>query len=376
MTIQGKRTTTLAAHTSSDGDTGKTISQQAYFDLLTATALGDSLGLAYENMDGKRVRAITKGNIRQRFVLGQRGMISDDTEHALITARALMDAGTDVDLFEHKLSSRLKRWLKTFPPGIGKATLTSILLMSFKSPSKCGRPSAGNGPLMRAPIIGLYHSQDQSVRDAFIKISTRMTHADPRATFMASGIADIVAHSIDRHLAWPFMSQLFRKAAERHAAPRDIAHVDELTKLLDLLDASHHHGHSVDIGLSLIGCGKGIDGYIVRSALGAAYIASHAQSLQNAIEQSVLAGGDTDSTAAIAAALWASEMPSGASSQLRGIFDWPVTPELLERHARGLALREVCQIEEPPFVRQFIRNLVFVALDMGHITRRLLPPYG
>jgi ADP-ribosylglycohydrolase len=355
--------------------TSEATTHQAYLDLLTATALGDSLGLPYENMSGKRVRAITKGNIRQRFVLGRRGMISDDTEHALITARALMDAGNDVKLFERKLSDRLKRWLKTFPPGIGKATLTSIFLMSFKDPSTCGRPSAGNGPLMRAPIIGLYHSQEQAVRDAFVTASTRMTHADPRATFMASAIADIVAHSTDWRLAWPFMSQLFRRACERHAMAGDIAYVDELTKLLDLLDASHHQGHQVEIGLSVIGCGKGIDGYVYRSALGAAYIASHAQGLQDAIEQSVLAGGDTDSTAAIAAALWASEMPSDASSQLSGIFDWPMTPDLLERHARGLALRDVCQIEEPPYVRQFIRNLVFVALDMGHITRRLLPPY-
>lgn len=365
----------MATHSSSGSNTHEAISHQAYFDLLAATALGDSLGLPYENMPGKRVRAITKGIIRQRFVLGRRGMISDDTEHALITARALMDAGTDVKLFERKLPVRLRRWLKTFPPGIGKATLTSIFLMSFRDPSKCGRPSAGNGPLMRAPIIGLYHSQDQAVRDAFIQASTRMTHADPRATFMASGIADIVAHSTAGHLAWPLMSQLFRKAAERHVEKGDIAHVDELTELLDLLDASHHHGYELDIGLSVIGCGKGIDGYVYRSALGAAYIASHSDSLHSAIRKSVLAGGDTDSTAAIAAALWACEMPSDASSQLSGIFDWPVLPELLERHARGLALREVCRIEEPPLVRQLLRNLVFVALDMGHIIRRFLPPY-
>jgi hypothetical protein len=109
--------------------------------------------------------------------------------------------------------------------------------------------------------------------------------------------------------------------------------------------------------------------------LGAAYIASHADGLVDAIEQSVLAGGDTDSTAAVAAALWASEMPSDIPSLLGGIYDWPVTPDLLERHARSLALSEVCQIKEAPFVRQLLRNLVFVALDMGHIIRRFLPPY-
>lgn len=349
--------------------------RQNYKNLLTATALGDSLGLAYENMPGRRVRAITNGALRQRFVLGWRGMVSDDTEHALMTARALMDSQDDVEVFEHQLSRRLKRWLQTFPPAAGKATITSIVLMWFKKPSRCGRPSAGNGPLMRAPIIGLYYAHDQAARDSFVGMSTKMTHSDPRATFMAAGIADIIAHSTTGKLSWTAMSMLFRLATSRHSRPEDGAHITELTGLLDILDESHRSGHDLAHGLASIGCEKGIDGYVIRSALGAAYIASHSKDYHDAIERSVMQGGDTDSTAALAAAILAVGMVDQTSIPLKGICDWPISETLVAEHAECLHWRQQCEISEPGYIPLFLRNLVFIGLDMGHIIRRAFPPF-
>ena len=346
-----------------------------YKNLLAATALGDSLGLAYENMPGRRVRAITNGELKQRFVLGWRGMVSDDTEHALMTARALMDAQDDVEVFERQLSKRLKRWLQTFPPAAGKATITSIFLMWFKKPSRCGRPSAGNGPLMRAPIIGLYYAHDESARDDFISMSTKMTHADPRATFMAAGIADIIAHSASGKIHWPQMSMMFRLAASRHSAAKDEAYITELTGLLDILDESYEQGHALAHGLAEIGCEKGIDGYVYRSALGAAYIASHSRDYLDAIERSVMQGGDTDSTAALAAAILAVGVSDQTAIPLKGICDWPISENLVAEHAECLHWRQKCEISEPGYIPLFLRNLVFIGLDMGHIIRRALPPY-
>lgn len=348
----------------------------AYEDLLIATALGDSLGLPYENMGGKRVRRITKGRLRQRFLLGRFGVISDDIEHALITARALLDSVEDENEFELQLSKRLKRWLQAFPPGVGKATLMAIMCMWFKAPAKCGRPSAGNGPLMRAPVVGLFHADDQDARDRFVKVSTRMTHSDSRALFMASAIADIVAASNKKPQTWPDMSRTFRECAERHATEADTHHIKELMRLLEVLDDSHAKVASIFFAMANINCGNGIDGYVYRSALGAAYIASHTPSVHDAIHNAIQQGGDTDSTAAITAAL----SVSGGAPFMRGLIDhlrdWPVSKTYLEYHAKALGQRQRCEIPEPAYAPQLIRNLGVVLLDMGHIIRRFLPPYA
>jgi len=347
---------------------------ERYFNLLAATAIGDSLGLPFENMPGKRVQKLTKSGLRQRFLFGRFGVISDDTEHALITARSLLDAGGDPDRFERVLSKRLKRWLLAFPPGVGKATLLSIISMWFVHPSKAGRKSAGNGPLMRAPIIGLYYANDASLRDEMIVRSTRMTHADPRALFMAAGIAEIVSESANGPITWSDMSRIFRSQTDKHAKPGDAKHVQELKKLLDILDDLGIRAQGMAIPLQKIGCGNGIDGYCYRSALAAAYIVSANSNTWDAIRFAVSMGGDTDSTAAIAAALGAanSDLPA---DKLSGIRDWPVTPAYLEAHAGELVKRKPTSIPEPAYFTQLMRNAFVVALDMGHILRRIFPPY-
>ena len=54
---------------------------------LLGEALGDSIGLWCEGMSPRRQRRF--GPYRQRFFFGK-GMCSDDTEHALMTAQALI----------------------------------------------------------------------------------------------------------------------------------------------------------------------------------------------------------------------------------------------------------------------------------------------
>lgn len=355
-------------------EANETSETEQYERILLATVLGDSLGLPFENMAGQRVRKILKGQLSQRFML-DRGMISDDSEHALLTARALMDSQDDPVRFEQALSRRLKRWLAAVPPGVGKATLLSILSMVFRKPSQAGRPSAGNGALMRAPIIGRYHAENQSLRDDFVSASTRMTHSDPRATFIASAVADIVANSVRGRLSWKVMSKLFREAAMRHASVNDTAHVSELNSLLDALDQSDSAGVSVPDALAQIGCSKGVDGYAYRSGLAAAYVVSHASSVKDAVFQAISQGGDTDSTAALAGALAAANGLSVSRSVMDEILDWPVSAVYLQRHAQGLTQREPCTIQEPCYPVQLLRNLLFFWIAVGHISRRLLPPY-
>lgn len=345
-----------------------------YLDVLIATAMGDSLGLPFENLSKRRVRALVNGNLSQRF-MGKYGMVSDDTEHALLTARSLMDSTSDAQLFERQLSRRLKRWLFALAPGVGKATLYSIITMCFLPPAKSGRPSAGNGPLMRAPIIGLFHAEDPVTRDAFVVASTRMTHTDPRALFMAAGVADICAASIEGRLSWLQMSDLFRKAATRHVTPESQPHLHELEDLLGALDYSEREGESTDSALALIGCSMGIDGYAIRTALASSFIASRAQSARQATRDVILHGGDTNSTAALTAALCATSGLRFMRNDLGTIKDWPVSQAYLERHAQGLAGRQPCTIAEPHYFKQLLRNMALISIAVGHVFRRMLPPY-
>ncbi|WP_439125912.1 MAG: ADP-ribosylglycohydrolase family protein (plasmid) [Pseudomonas rhizophila] len=350
------------------------VSSDIYMDALIGTAMGDSLGLPFETLSKRRVRVLVRGRLTQRF-FGEFGMVSDDTEHALLTARALMDSRSDARLFERHLSRRLKRWLLALPPGVGKATLLSTITMCFRSPAKSGRPSAGNGPLMRAPIIGLYHAGDQVTRDAFVVASTCMTHTDPRAVFMSAAVADICAASIVGRLSWLQMSDLFRKAAYRHASPESQAHLAELENLLCALDYEDAEGSSTESALNLIGCSSGIDGYAYRTALASAFVASRARSARHATEDVIFQGGDTDSTAALTAAICASSGLSFPRSDIGTIRDWPVSHAYLELHARGLSGRQPCTISEPNYVLQVLRNMALFFIAIGHVGRRMLPPY-
>lgn len=350
----------------------------SYNALLTATAAGDSLGLPYEGISGPRVRKLVGERLVQKFLPLGFGMISDDTEHALITGRALVSSGGDPNEFGRSLSRRLRRWVLTMPPGVGKATLVSCLSMWFRPHQKTGRASAGNGPLMRAPIIGLFHRDDAELRNACIYVSTTMTHTDPRAIMASSAIAGIVAAAARTQLGtlvWADVSLCFRSAVGRCAGNKGIDHATEFLALVDQLDKAHDQGKSIPAALADIGCGRGVDGYVLRSSLAAAYIASHASGADEAIDLAVRQGGDTDSTAAIAGAISSVLKRPLEDRTLTKIKDWPVDGPAVDRHAHALADRRIRTMDEPPYFRQIIRNAAFLVVAMVHVARRLAPPY-
>lgn len=58
---------------------------------LLGTAIGDTLGLPYEGLSRQTAKRMLGPPDRYRFCFG-RGMVSDDTDHALMTAAALLEA--------------------------------------------------------------------------------------------------------------------------------------------------------------------------------------------------------------------------------------------------------------------------------------------
>lgn len=167
--------------------------------VLLGTAVGDSLGLPAEGMSRQRIRARWGGVWRHRF-LGGHGMVSDDTEHTLFVAQALLTHPDDPFAFQRCLAWKLRLWLLGLPAGIGLATLEAILkLWAGISPDRSGVWSAGNGPAMRSAIIGAYFAGDPAKRRAFVSASTRLTHTDPKAETGALAVAEAAAWAMNQN---------------------------------------------------------------------------------------------------------------------------------------------------------------------------------
>jgi ADP-ribosylglycohydrolase len=87
--------------------------------VLLGTAVGDALGLPAENLSPQRIKRLWRNQWRMRFIFG-RAMISDDTEHTLMVAQALLTHGNDVASFQRALAWKLRWWFLALPAGVGR----------------------------------------------------------------------------------------------------------------------------------------------------------------------------------------------------------------------------------------------------------------
>ena len=141
---------------------------------LLGAAVGDALGLPREGLSRRRAeRLYGSGPVCHRFLF-RRGMVSDDTEHACMTAQALLAAPENSESFARSLAWRLRGWILGVPAGIGWGTLRAILKLWIGfSPERSGVASAGNGPAMRSPILGVCLGNDPEKLETYVGASTR-----------------------------------------------------------------------------------------------------------------------------------------------------------------------------------------------------------
>src|SRR5262245_22062479 len=97
------------------------LNPEAVVGCLLGTAVGDAVGLCAEGLSRRRLRRLYPDLDGPRFLFG-RGMISDDTEHACMTAQALIVSGGDPERFLRSLGWRLRGWFLALPAGVGRAT--------------------------------------------------------------------------------------------------------------------------------------------------------------------------------------------------------------------------------------------------------------
>lgn len=341
---------------------------------ILGTAVGDAMGLPYEGMSPGRAARLLGRADRYRFLFGH-GMVSDDTEHTCMVTQALIDADGDVSLFARSLARRFRFWLLFVPAGVGFATLRAILKLWLGfSPENSGVFSAGNGPAMRAAILGACFS-DYAVIKAHVRASTRITHTDPKAEYGALAVALAALMARQNHKVTPehYLREL-QTILEGQGG--------ELLELIASAVASAGRGDTARQFADSVSSGKGVSGYVYQTVPVAIHVWLRNQGdFRTAVSEMVECGGDADTTAAIVGGIVGSGcgkegIPAEWSA---GLCEWPGTVEWMEQ----LAVELTAVSNKTPSARtpslhcwQILpRNLFFLMIVLLNGFRRLFPPY-
>jgi ADP-ribosyl-[dinitrogen reductase] hydrolase len=319
--------------------------------------------LPAEGLSARRIAKLWPAPLRHRL-LGRRGMVSDDTEHAVMTMLSLTEHGDDLERFTRALAKRLRWWFAGVPAGIGSATARSILkLWCGVSPSRSGVWSAGNGPLMRAPVIGVKFAEDRDKRLVFTDSSTAITHSDPRAREAARLIAEASA----------FAARDVQSPEEILTSLESLVESDEMKSRIPLLWAALRAGDSVGNFADKIGRKTGfVSGFAPDSAAVALFAwLRHRGDFRTTVESVIAAGGDTDTVAFIAGSLAGIDTGRDGMPKewVSGLKDWPINVRALDEVSSG------GNLGYPVWPLSLVRNSFFLLVVLGHVFRRALPPY-
>lgn len=339
-------------------------------------AVGDALGLPMEGLSRRRAARIFPGPPRHRLLPG-RGMCSDDTEHACMTAAALLRHPHDPDAFARALAWKLRWWLLGLPAGVGLATLRAIARLWLGiPPARSGVHSAGNGPAMRAAVIGAFFRDDEPLLREYLRASTRITHTDPRAERGALLIALAAAHAVRGFEVGSFIEIALRESVDD---PELHAHLTLAARQLQV-------GGSALAFADAIGLSRGVSGYINHTVPVALFCwLRHPRGYGDAIADAIALGGDTDTVAALVGALVGATAGDAAIPRewLDRLIEYPRSVAWMRRLATALVDRPTpppAPPGPPPAGPAFIplllaRNIAFASIVLAHGLRRLLPPY-
>ncbi len=361
------------------GDFGMAISlEESVVGCLLGTAVGDAMGLPSEALSRRRIARLYPQISGHRLFFG-RGMVSDDTEHTCMVAQALLVSGGDVEAFQKNLAWRLGFWLLGIPAGVGMATARALVkLWLGYSPRNSGVFSAGNGPAMRSAILGAAYRHDLSKIRKLVRASARITHRDPKAEHgaLAVALAAQLAATSESGMVDPrTYLQRLQEVLHGEAADEFLALVQKVAESIER-DAT-----TMEFAASL-GLAKGVSGYTFHTVP----VALHAwlrnpRDYQKAVIEVIQCGGDTDTTAAIAGGIIGAGLGLQGIPEdwIDGLWEWPRTVEWMQELALRLAAtaREGRRQSALPLsiAGLFGRNLVFLAIVLGHGVRRLFPPY-
>ena len=339
--------------------------------LLLGTAVGDSVGLPSEGLSPKAIakRGWDK-DWKHRLVFG-RGLWSDDTEHTITLAQALNRSNGDPLLFQKHLARGLKHWLLFLPAGVGLATARSLckLWLGF-SPHKSGVFSAGNGPMMRAALLGVVFQNDPEKRAEFNRIQTRITHTDPKAEFCSRAVVELATlFSFDQSHLSP--SQLFSAISFPDADSDYRALIETTEQAISNRDSLSHL-------LGIIGGNpiKGVSGYCFQTLAAVLHCGiTHNWHPKESLSAIWSAGGDTDTTGAILGALCGTlhgpqSFPQNWISHLK---EFPTSHHQLEQLAEATIKHQALTVRHSFHPLLLFRNLLFLLTVLAHGFARVFP---
>jgi ADP-ribosylglycohydrolase len=267
------------------------------------------------------------------------------------------------------------------PAGTGRATLRAIvkLWVGFP-PAHSGVWSAGNGPAMRAALLSVCLGHDRERLRAYVRASARLTHTDPRAEPGAFLVA-LAAHFGAGLGPHGVQGDTFLREVREALPDAD----EELAGLLGRLqDHLGRDAPAVELADAL-GLHRGVSGYAYHTVpLALCCWLRHPRDFRAAVEEVVTLGGDADSTGAVVGGIAGATVGAGGipAGWLDGLREWPRSVAWMRRLAERLARQfpaagsAARQRPLPLFWPGLIpRNLLFLALVLGHGFRRLLPPY-
>jgi len=305
-------------------------------------------------------------------------MVSDDTEHSCMVAEAITHVGLEPDKFQRELARSFRWWLVLLPAGVGKATARAILKLWLGwKPSRSGVFSAGNGPAMRSAILGVA-VEDAGQLSLLVRASARLTHTDPKAEYGAIVIATMARLASTIGLSEPqkVKATIFNVLANEDPA------CQELRGLVQQAVDSAASGETPREFADLLGLEKGVTGYTYHTVPVAVQAClRYPEDFREAIIQSVLCGGDTDTLAAIVGGVLGSAVGVKGLPEdwLSGLAEWPRNRRYIQQLAGKLVQRlesnAECSQRSPAALKFVVRNLFFLVIVLIHVARRVLPPY-
>lgn len=351
-----------------------TASRDVFVGALLGTAVGDALGLPAENLSPSRIRQRWKEEWRMRFVLG-RGMISDDTEHTLLVAQAILRQPQDGAAFQRTLAWQLRWWFAGLPGGVGLATAKACLRLWLGfPPDKAAVRSAGSGPAMRSAVIGVYFANDPVKRRDFVIASSRLTHRGWPAETAALAVAECAALTV-RCQGHPLAGEVLPTLA-------NLCEEAEWQAVLSKLAAALASDLSVGEFARTLGLTQGVTGYALHVVPIAIYAwMKHPGDFRAALVAALECGGDTDTVGAIVGGLMGAQVgergiPPGWRESL---WEWPRSVSFMTRVGCRLGDQAASSIPLGPMPWFWpgvaARNLVFLVIVLVHGLRRLAPPY-
>ncbi len=314
--------------------------------VLLGQLAGDALGSMVEFMAVERIHQLHPGGLRKigpSPVFGTlAGQPTDDSEMALALARTLVQHGFDVE----QIACAYATWMVSPPFDSGGTTKQALhpaaaalrqgQPVAEAARINASRDSEANGALMRQSPLAIWGANlPPEQLAAYVSADTELTHPSP--VCVDASTAYIVA------LAAAVSEGLDARATYERAVAWQAEH-GRSQRITDALAAAANeppHDYQTHMGHVLI------------ALQNAFYQLLHSDSVEASVVATVMAGGDTDTNAAIAAAL------------VGGVYGLAAIPQQWREAVLS------CRPEAGPGVRQ-PRPQVYWPLDALELAEKLL----